>query len=235
MRPAAKLEKLSGIGASAQASLAGAYAWVVTVAPLAWTTGASIPVRTGVFVAFLALVAGAVGERWWGGRTRLASLWVFVLASGLAWAAAPAAMAAGRMDTTRGVAGMLGWALFALASAAPALEAPRTEARVHRDASLVERRRLPRGAVVYVAGGAALACVLQVRGWAVASAERALVVRLAGVATGLAIIGAATELALGRDGPRSLSTRSARTRVAVASAALVVVLGLSALLLAARH
>jgi hypothetical protein len=234
MRLPGKLGKLSGLGASGQASLAGTYAWAVTVAPLGWARGASTPVRTGVFIALAALAVGAVGERWWGGRTRLVSLWAFVLASGFAWSAAPTAMAAGRVDATVGVAGMLGWALFALASAAPALEASRTAARVTRDVSLVERRQLPRGAAAYVGVGAVLACVLQVQGWAVANAERALVVRLVGVVAGLAIVGAATELALGRDGSRARSARAARARVAVASAALVLVLGLSALLLAAR-
>jgi hypothetical protein len=234
MGMAGNLAKLSGIGASAQSSLAGAYAWAVTVAPLAWASGATTPARAGVFIALAALIGGAVSERWWGGRTRLASLWVFVLASGLAWSGAPAVMAAGRMDAVRGVAGMLGWALFAIASAAPALEPSRTEARVTRDASLVERRRLPGGAVAYIALGAAFAMVLQVQGWAVVSAERALVVRLAGVAAGLAIIGVATELALGRQSPRVISRRTARVRVAVGAATLVLVLALSALLLTGR-
>src|SRR5271165_7131310 len=122
MRAAGLFERLSSWGAAAQASVPGAYAWGVTVAPAAWSRGGSSFARAASLVAIAALGAGVVGERRWGWRARIASLWTFILACALTWSAVPLALAPLRMDVPRGVAGMIGWALFAMASAAPALQ-----------------------------------------------------------------------------------------------------------------
>src|SRR5882672_6171857 len=103
------LGRLSATGAAAQANVPGAYAWAVTVAPAAWSRGAPALAKVAAVAALLALFGGMAGERAWGARARFASLWGFVLASALAWSSAPAALAPLRVDSLRGLAGMLGW------------------------------------------------------------------------------------------------------------------------------
>ena len=122
-------QRLSAVGAAAQASVPGVYAWGVTVAPAAWARGASALAKVAAISAIAALLGGVVGERLVGGKVRVVSFWGFVLACALAWSAAPTALAPLRIDAPRGAAGMIGWALFALASAAPALQGRREKER----------------------------------------------------------------------------------------------------------
>src|SRR5450631_552279 len=103
MRAEGVFQRLSAFGAAAQASVPGVYAWGVTVAPAAWSRGASTLAKIAAIAAVLALVGGVPGERLWGGRARVVSLWGFVLASALAWSAAPAALGPWRVDAARGV------------------------------------------------------------------------------------------------------------------------------------
>lgn len=231
----AVLERLSALGAGAQASVPGVYAWGVTVAPAAWSHGASFVAKVAAGAAIAALATGVAGEARWGTRARLASLWAFVVSSALAWSAAPEALAPLRIDAPRGVAGMLGWALFAFASAAPALRGRREQGRVVIDEdSLAPRKRLSRGDATYVVVGAAIAAALQLVGWRAATAERALLVRFVTVAAGLAIVGAATDVALARHFPRA--PRSSRRRLRGATSMLVAaaLLALTGLLFAVR-
>jgi hypothetical protein len=130
---------------------------------------------------------------------------------------------------------MLGWALFALASAAPALEGRRAEARVVDERPLVPRKTFTRGDAGYVAGGAIIAAVLQIIGWRVASAERALLVRFVALAAGLAVIGAATDVALARHVPRVRRSRRRRLRGAMALLVAIAILALAGLLFALRE
>ena len=212
-------------GAPAQAAIAGGYAWAVTVAPTVWEHGASILAVGAALVGLLALLASAAGDRLWGGRGRFVALWVFVLASGLAWLSSPAALRPMRIDAPRGVVGMAGWALFALASAAPALGDRQEAGRVIEDAPLEARNRFARGDAAYPLAGAAVALALQLVGWRVASPERALLVRLVALAAGLAIVGASAEIALARHAPRA--TRAWRARARSAGGALLLLAGLA--------
>ena len=157
-------DRLVARGAPAQAAIAGGYAWAVTVAPTVWERGAPAIALVAAGVGLAALLALAVGDRLWGGRGRAAALWVFVLASALAWLSAPAALRPTRLDTTRGLAGMAGWALFALASAGPALGERQEPGRVVDDAPLEARRCFARGDVAYPLVGGAVALGLQVVG-----------------------------------------------------------------------
>jgi hypothetical protein len=227
------LERVSA-GASTQVLVAGAYAWAVTVAPVVWERSAPATSKAAACAALVALVGGAAGERRWGPRARTVSLWAFVLASGLAWLSAPASMRPARIDVTGGVAGMLGWAVFGLACAGPALGAPREMERLVNDPPLEARRSVGRGDIVYVVAGLAIALAFQLVGWQVASPERALLVRLVAVAGGLAFLGAATELALARQVPRERRPWRLRLRGARAVLALLGALALVGLLLAAR-
>jgi hypothetical protein len=233
MRAAELLERLSAVGAAAQASVPGVYAWGVTVAPSAWARGSSLGAKAAAIAALLTLGAGVVGERGWGGGARTLSLWGFVLASATTWLLSPAGLTSLRMDALPGLAGMLGWALFAFASAAPALRAPpaETRERVPDDALLAPHRRPVFGDAIYVAGGALAAGVLQVLGWRIGSPERALLVRFIALAAGLAIIGAAVEIALERHAPRIVPSRRRRLRRAMAALVALGILAMAGLLL----
>jgi hypothetical protein len=228
------LQRLSRFGAAAQASVPGAYAWGVTVAPAAWGRGGSLVAKLAAIVALLALAASVAGERWWGARGRLATFWTFVLASALTWSAAPLALAPLRIDAPRGVAGMLGWALFAFASAAPALQGKRESERLVDEEPLAARRGLARWDAAYVTLGAVAAAALQVVGWHVATAERALLVRFVTVAAGVALLGATTEVALARHAPRVARSRTRRLRGAMAAFVVLGLLGLTGVLFGAR-
>jgi hypothetical protein len=80
--------------------------------------------------------------------------------------------------------------------------------------------------MAYVAFGVLLASLLEVAGWRIESAERALLVRFIALAAGLAVIGAAAQVALVRRLPRRALQGSRRLRGAAVA---LVVLGLLAL------
>ncbi len=222
------------MGAAAQASVPGLYAWGVTVAPVAWSRGASLVSKIAALAALTALAAGVAAERRWS-RARILALWSFVLCCALAWSAAPGALAPLRIDVPRGAAGMLGWALFALASAAPALQALRADGHVLLDEpELAPRRGLRRGDALYVAGSTVAAVLLQLSGWRVTSPERALLVRLVALAGGLALIGAAVDVALARHAPRVTRSSQRRLRRGLTTFVLLAILGLTGALFVVR-
>ena len=232
------LGRLAAAGAAAQTMVPGLYAWGVTVAPAAWARGSSVLAKAVALGALVALGCGVIGERRLGAWVRIASLWGFVLASAVVWSICPAGLGPAHVDGARGLAGMLGWALFAFASAAPALRVEAPEEGPEGVAAPAARippgtlaRREAGGDGAYVAAGAATAAALQTVGWRVAGAERALLVRFVALAAALAIIGAATEIALARRAPRAIS--SPARRISRASAALVALalLGVAGLLL----
>ena len=181
-------------------------------------------------------MGGVLGERLLGrARARGVALWAFVLASALAWSAAPAALGPLRIDAPRGMAGMIGWALFAFASAAPALQGRREEQRlVEGSEPLTPRKAVAVGDAAYVTGGALMAAGLQLIGWRAATAERALLVRFVALAAGLAVIGAATEIALARHSARSKRSPTRRLRRAMAVLVALALLGLTGVLFALR-
>jgi hypothetical protein len=235
VRASALIQRLPARGASVQVAVAGAYAWAVTVAPAAWAPGAktsSSLAKIAAGAALVALVAGAAGESRWGARARFGSLWAFVLLSALAWCAAPTELGPGTIDALGGLAGMLGWGLFALASAGPALGARRESERVVDDLPLEARKRLARGDSAYILGSVLVAVALQVVGWREASPERALLVRLVALASGLAAVGAAAEMASARHAPRVSRPWKVRVRGAAGALTLLGMLALGGLLLA---
>lgn len=153
--------------------------------------------------------AGATWARAW-------SVWGFVLSSAMVWALAPSALSSARLDSVRGAAGMVGWALFAFASAGPALRSdPSAAGRIVASTSLKPRSDLPRGDGVYVAVGIVLALAMQGVGWAVAVPERAVLVRLVTVVCGIAVVSGTTSIALARHSARVPAGRRLRLRRAL--------------------
>jgi hypothetical protein len=219
-----------GLGSGAQAIVPGAYAWAVTVAPVIWSRGGTWLATIAALLAVAALVVGWVAERRWGERFKKVAFWMFVVSSAIAWSAAPMALSPLRTDAVRGIAGMLGWALFALAWAAPAVEAPRDDSVAR--AEPLASRRLAIGDSLYLAGGAVAAAVLQVFGWRVATAERAILVRVVAVAAGLAIVDASALIAFQGHARRGKRSPRARFRSAMAPLVALGILALAGLLFA---
>jgi hypothetical protein len=232
------LARFGEIGAVAQATVPGLYAWIVTVAPAAWARGAPFTAKALALIG-LALLLGAAGaESRWQKWARITSIWGLVSTSALVWAIAPAALGVTRLDTARGITGMIGWALFAYASAAPALKrVPRPAddvvipGRERRTDALKPKTRISKGDTWFVAGGVVLAIALQAIGWHVVTAERGLLVRLVTLAAGLGVIGTATSVALARHPARVRAPSRRRFRVAVPWLAATVVLAAGGFLL----
>ena len=208
--------RLIDLGAAAQASIPGLYAWLVTVAPAAWSRGATVFAKVFALLGLASLAAalwlehrrpdGAV-------RARAVAVWGLSLTSAFTWLLVPTAMSTLRLDVARGLAGMLGWALFAFACAAPPMHRDETsDARVVEGPPLRPRTRLARGDLAIMTLGAVVACALQVVGWRSGPAERAILVRLVAIACGLAIIGASTAVALARHVRRVPRSRKERIR-----------------------
>jgi hypothetical protein len=240
------LTRLSELGASAQAAIPGLYAWAITVAPAAWSRGAPLLAKVAAIIGVLALTTAPLIEgagprpppvsaegarpavacppkglailRSWTGPTwaRVWSVWGFVLSSAIVWTLAPGALSSARLDDVRGALGVVGWALFAFASAGPSLRAdPDASSRIVAGSSLKPRSELPRGDGAYLAAGILLALGMQSVGWAVPTLERAVLVRLVTVVCGVAVLGATTSIALARHATRTPASRSLRLRRAL--------------------
>ena len=185
--------RIGRFGAGSQSLVAGAYAWTSTVAPVVWSRGGGALSRTAAVLALVALGAGWPARKRWGERARIVASWAFVLCCAVAWATAPEALAAARVDTLSGITGSLAWGLFALANAAPALEA--FAGQGSDDDPLPPRGRLPGRESRVVLAGAILAVAMQAFGWGMVGPERSLFVRLALLAAGLAIVDLSVTLA----------------------------------------
>jgi hypothetical protein len=191
------------------------YAWAVTVAPTAWSDAELGVARWVAVVAPILLVAGAVLELRAGPRARIFFFWSFVIACGFVWGLAPGQLAPPHFDWVRGFAGMLGWALFALASAAGPARArqepvSRRPARLDGVAGLPQRRL--QADTAWVATGVVLAASVQSAGWQVSGAESALLVRFVTIAAGLVVLGIVTRVAVGRYERRQSDASGARTK-----------------------
>jgi hypothetical protein len=231
--------RLSAIGSSAQAAIPGLYAWAITVAPAAWSRGAPILAKAASIAGVLALVTAPLVEnaspapredgvqadarglaawRTWTGPTwaRIWSVWGFVLSSAIVWALVPGALSSVKLDAVRGALGIVGWALFAFASAGPALRPdPGSVGRIVAGSALKPRSELPRGDGAYVAVGILLALGMQGVGWGITVPERAVLVRLITVACGIAVVGATTSIALARHAARTPASTRLRIRRAL--------------------
>jgi len=229
------MARLADVGSAAQASIPGLYAWLVTVAPAAWSRGAPLLAQVSAIAGVASLVAALVLEHRRAEdapRARAVAVWGLSLSAALTWLLVPGEMTTLRVDGARGFAGMLGWALFAFACAAPPVGRDESaQARVVEGPPLRPRTRLARGDIAIMTLGAVVACALQVVGWRSGPPERAVLVRLVVVACGLAILGGSTGVALARHVRRVPASKKERIRrtlpwFVALSALLVVRLGL---------
>lgn len=200
--------RISELGASAQASIPGLYAWGVTVASCAWSRGVPWQTKLLALLGPLVLLASVLVDKEQPTVARNLSVWGLAGSSLLVWALVPSAAGPSHFDTTRGVLGMLGWAVFAFASAAPAFaRTPAEESRVVERGRLEPRQRASRKDVPFLSVGIALTVLVQCIGWGIEPRERALFVRLYTVVAGMAILGAFAGVALVRHLPPARKRR----------------------------
>ncbi len=211
----------------------GLYAWTVTVAPLAWAHDAPAVARLAALVAPTILVAGVASDRS-ATRTRAVWLWGFVAACGVAWGLAPGALAPRHLDPWRGMAGALGWGLFAAASASPPLDRDRAASPIVREEHPNRRRRARGADVAAITVGALIALSLQLVGWSVPYPERALLIRFVALVAGLALMGVATDVALASRSGLARRAAGPILRNAVLPALVLGVLAVAGLLFAGR-
>jgi len=204
--------------------VAGIYAWAVTVAPVGFgkhsPSGAQNWFATiFAILAFTALVRGAVSEAVLAPdakaavveRSRTLTLFSFAAASLLTWICDDEDLSPARLTAARGVAGMVGWALFAYACAAPVVEPTPEPPRV--EAGARARGRIEKGDALFVAFGVIAAFGLQLIGWAVDVPERALLVRVTTLGAAVLLLGGIGSFVSARHGARQEPPLRARVRM----------------------
>lgn len=204
------------LGATSQAIVPGAYAWAVTVEPAAFARGAPVVAKVAALCGMGLLAFAPALERKRPTVARIVSVWGLVATSLFVWVLAPASfLAPSHTDAVRGIAGMIGWGLFALASCAPAL--PRRLRDKPSSSVQALQRRGDSGKIdaLILGIGFGAAGLLQGVGWTVDVPERALLVRLVALATGAMIVGASSSLVVARHLPRKPERAARRVKRAV--------------------
>ncbi|MEO8874995.1 MAG: hypothetical protein ABI461_05360, partial [Polyangiaceae bacterium] len=109
------------LGSTAQAAAPGLYAWFVTVLPCAVGRGSHWTSKVAALCAIASLASAIYLEPQKPKIARAVSVWGLTLSSVVVWTLSSAQLAPQHFATARALTGMLGWGLFAYASAAPAL------------------------------------------------------------------------------------------------------------------
>lgn len=148
---------------------------------------------------------------------RSVSFWSFVLSSAAVWALAPSSFATSKFDGLRGALGVVGWLLYAFAWAGPSLDPGTLDAApaVPLSPRAPAVGRTSRVDDVGLALGLLLSLGLQVVGWNVASPERAVLVRIVTVASGIALFSTTATVLLARHVPRVRAPHAVRLRRAL--------------------
>lgn len=193
------LRKALELGPTSQPIVAGVYAWAVTVAPVGLGRHGihqNWPATVFTLLAFVALVRGVVSEAFLRHdaappekleQSRTLTLFSFATMSLITWILDTEALSPVHLSAARGVAGMLGWGLFAYACAAPVVEPVAEPARI--ETGVRARGRVERGDAIFVGAVCVLALVLQLIGWNVQSPERAILVRVTTLGAGILLLG----------------------------------------------
>lgn len=225
------LEVLSSLGVVAQSIIPALYAWGVTVAPVAWARSGGVLARAASVCALLVMVLAVVAEKRRPSLSRPLLIWGFTAFSLLTWVLAPVGLSVAKLDGTRGFLGAVGWLMFAFSAAAPPIrraQVPGEAGRIVPGPKLVPRSRVARGDGIILAVAFVCALALQAIGWGVVVPERALLLRAVTLVSGIAVLGAATDIATLRHLPRKPARSGVRLARLWPSAVLLLLLALLA-------
>lgn len=201
-------------GRAAQAMFAAIVAWTITVAPAAFARGAPAAARV---TAVLAIVCGAAAPLLAVVRRRLGrhlGISVYLALVTATWLLASPFLQPSRLDPVRAAIGAVAWGVFALSwrdrwgdrrPPASDREAPELRARAH----------LPPLAAAIVAFGALASLALLMLAWRVRDPDRAVFAQAVAVACAVALVSAASSVAVARGrrastGARRLSQHAIR-------------------------
>jgi hypothetical protein len=175
--------------------LPGLYVWAVTVAwPILVRPSVSLA-RSLAFLSVSALLCGSALSVRWPVPSRILGVWSFVALCAGAWASAKLPAGAPMLDPVQGIAGSLGWGLFALGWASDGGAARRAAGpSVPVERSLSPRSRPWSGAVFVVAFAIAAAAVLLGIAFWVSGRGRALFAHAAASSGAVALVVAAAEI-----------------------------------------
>jgi hypothetical protein len=195
--------------------LPGLYAWAVTVAwPVLVRPSGSLA-RSLAVASLSALLAGSLLSIRWPTIARVLGVWSFLALCTGVWASARFPAGAPLLDPVQGVAGSLGWALFALGwasdgttalgrSARPGPHvgspAPLAEPPTQMGAPYAPRSRKWRGAAWFLGLAVAAAAILMVLAWRVSGRARESFAHAAAICGAVALVGAASEIAVSPQG-----------------------------------
>ena len=232
------------LGPIAQACVAGLYAWIVSVAPCAWSRGANSLAKGAAVIGLASLALGVALEVMDGTRApgggrasvwaRPTILWGLVISSACVWGLVPLALHPTRLDAPRGIAAFIGWGVFAFSVAAPAT-GTRDAIQVVRSA-LEPRAKVRRSSGVVLILGTIVALSLKGIGWDVLEPERGMAVHLVTLAGSLAIVGTSAAISNSLQGERVKAPSGGRARRAIPWIGAILFLALigAGLLLVAR-
>jgi hypothetical protein len=180
--------------------LPGLYAWTVTVATPVTQRGAGPGARACAVAALVALVAGPLLVTTRPLVARIIGVHAFLGACLITWALLGPLLTVSRLDPLRGMLGAFAWALFAFGwgSLRELGHVPEDDPRAVPGPALTARSRLPAGSAVVLATGVVLALGLSALAWRVTRPGGALLAHAAAVLSGIALIAAATSIALDR-------------------------------------
>lgn len=211
---AARFDLGRGGGRAPQALLAAIVAWMITVAPAGFGRGAPVFASIAAALAFLCGVAAPLLAATHRRVARHLGISVFLALVTLTWLLASPSLQPSRLDPVRAAIGALAWGIFALSwrdrwdvrrQPEPEPDAPLLQARAH----------LPPLATVIVAFGALVSLAILVLAWRVRDPDRALLAQAVAVACAVALITAASGVAVARGrrhtaGARRLPHRAVR-------------------------
>ncbi|WP_437878051.1 hypothetical protein [Sorangium sp. So ce513] len=211
---AARFDLGLGDGRAPQALLAAIVAWMITIAPAAFGRGAPTSASVAATLAFLCGVAAPLLAATHRRLARHIGISAFLALATLTWLLASPSLQPSRLDPIRAAIGAIAWGIFALSwrerwdarrPQEPDADAPLLHARAH----------LPPLATAVVAFGALLSLAILVLAWRVRDPDRALLAQAVAVACAVALVTAASGVAVARGrrptaGARRLTHRAVR-------------------------
>lgn len=180
--------------------LPGLYAWVATVALVAFRASPPTWPRLVALLALVALVAGpliAMRSHDWGRRV---GVFVFAAFCVLTWLLAWEELDPERLEPIRAASGAIGWALFAFGwgSARKLGHVPEDDPNAIQGAALEPRAALPRGTLIVLLLGMLGASVPLVFAWRVRREDHALLAHAVALVAAVALVSASAKIALAR-------------------------------------